>query len=834
VELLGLLLAAALRVRVLDPSGAAVPRAAVTLRCAEARAREAETGASGEAAFSVVDPAACALFVEARGFEPVSEPQIAPDASGLVAVRLALARREEKVTVGEDTRESLARARSFSQVLAPEEIASLPDDPEEMENELRRRSGPGAVLRVNGFSGGRLPPKSQIRHIRIQTNRFAAEYHEGGHPGIDIVTKPGLGSWRTAVGGGLRDGAWASRPPLASAGGAQTAHRVSVTLDGPLRKDKTSLSLQLQSRDATDVSAVTALSPGAPATVRPTQRKLDLQGRVEHAWGKTQTARAEVQHDTFDRDGVGTGGLVLPERGYADDRAEDLLRLSNTGVTLGSWATDTRLQLRREATTWTPRTGGPAVDVLGAFSSGGATLAGARRTRSVELGQDLSRAWGRHAVRAGLLYEGAFVRTDERRNAEGTYTFASLADWQAQRPLLFTQRTGDPRVAVDLHRIGVYAQDDWRPTDAVAVNGGVRYEAQSFVDGASNFAPRLGLTWALRPTLTLRAGAGRFFDWLEADPVAQVRGGDGTHTHELSIDAPVWTDPFASGAPAASTTRRWALASHLVQPRTTRLSFGLERSFGPVRMNTEYAYERGAAALRARNLARNGGRLFEVRAEGRARAHTVRTDVMLGAPGRRAGGMVGYMFRSSRNDSDGPLALPADDTNLAAEWGPAADDVRHRLFGFGHWRVAGRLRLSGQLFAQSGAPWDAITGRDDNGDTLASDRPAGTTRNAERGGWTVDTGLRLTWDFGFGGRRQNGPRGPQMIAIRLGGDEGPPDVGGGPDDQRYGVQLYALAGNVLNHLNVARYGNVVGSPLFGRAVEAVPGRRVEIGARFRF
>jgi len=834
VELLGLLLAAALRVRVLDPSGAAVPTAAVTLRCAEARTRKAETGASGEAAFTVVDPAACALFVEARGFEPVSEPEIAPDASGLVAVRLALARREEKVTVGEDTRESLARARSFSQVLTPEEIASLPDDPEEMENELRRRAGPGAVLRVNGFSGGRLPPKSQIRQIRIQTNRFAAEYHEGGHPGIDIVTKPGLGSWRTAVGGGLRDGAWASRPPLASAGGAQTAHRVSLTLDGPLRKDKTSLSLQLQSRDATDVSAVTALSPGAPATVRPTQRKLDLQGRVEHAWGKTQTARAEVQRGTFDRDGVGTGGLVLPERGYADDRAEDLLRLSNTGVALGSWATDTRLQLRREATTWTPQTGGPAVDVLGAFSSGGATLAGARRTRSVELGQDFSRAWGRHAVRGGLLYEGAFVRTDERRNTEGTYTFASLADWQAQRPLLFTQRTGDPRVSVDLHRIGVYAQDDWRPTDAVAVNGGVRYEAQSFASGASNFAPRLGLTWAVRPTLTLRAGAGRFFDWLEADPVAQVRGGDGTHTHDLSIDAPVWTDPFASGAPASSTTRRWALASDLVQPRTTRLSFGLERSFGPVRMNTEYAYERGAAALRARNLARDGGRLFEVRAEGRARAHAVRTDAMFGGPGRRAGGMIGYMFRSSRNDSDGPLALPADDTNLAAEWGPAADDVRHRIFGFGHWRVAGRLRLSGQLFAQSGVPWDAITGRDDNGDTLASDRPAGTTRNAQRGGWTVDTGLRLTWDFGFGGKRQNGPRGPQMIAIRLGGDDGPPDVGGGPDDQRYGVQLYALASNVLNHLNVARYGNVVGSPLFGRAVEAVPGRRVEVGARFRF
>ncbi|HEY8150798.1 MAG TPA: TonB-dependent receptor [Vicinamibacteria bacterium] len=830
----GLLLAAALRVQVLDPSGAAVPKAAVTLQCAEARTRKAVTGSDGEVTFPAVDTPACALFVEARGFAPQSEPEIVPDAKGLVAVRLALARREEKVTVGEDTRESLARERSFSQVLSPEEIASLPDDPEEMENELRRRAGPGALLRVNGFSGGRLPPKSQIRQIRIQTNRFAAEYHEGGHPGIEIITKPGLGSWRTAVGGGLRDGSWASRPPLASAGGAQSAHRLSLTLDGPLRRDKTSLSLQLQSRDATDVSAVTALFPGAPAIVRPTQRKLDLQGRVEHAWGKTQTARAEIQHDTFDRDGMGTGGLSLPERGYADDRAEDLLRLSNAGVTFGSWTTDTRLQLRREDMTWTPRTRGAAVDVLGAFSSGGATLAGARQTWSLELGQDFSRAWGRHAVRGGLLYEGAFMRTDEHRNAEGTYTFASLADWQAQRPLLFTQRTGNPRVAVDLHRVGLYAQDDWRPTDALAISGGVRYEAQSFASAAANVAPRLGLVWAVRPTLTLRAGAGRFFDWLEADPVAQVRGGDGTHARDVFIEAPGWPDAFAAGTAAPSTSRRWALAPDLIQPRTSRLSLGLERSFGPVRMNAEYAYERGAAALRARNLAQDGGRLFEVRAEGRSRAHTVRTDAMLGDPGRRAGGMVGYMFRSSRNDSDGPLSLPADDANLAAEWGPAADDVRHRIFGFGHWRVAGRLRLSGQLFAQSGAPWDAITGRDDNADTLANDRPEGVTRNAERGRWTVDAGLRLAWDFGFGGPRKTGPRGPQMIAVRLGGEDGPPDIGGGPDEQRFGVQLYALASNVLNHLNATRYGNVVSSPLFGRAVDAGPGRRVEVGARFRF
>ena len=305
----------------------------------------------------------------------------------------------------------------------------------------------------------------------------------------------------------------------------------------------------------------------------------------------------------------------------------------------------------------------------------------------MELGQDFSRALGRHALRTGVLYEGAFVRSDERRNAEGTYTFASQADWEAGRPALFTQRTGDPRVAVDLHRIGLYAQDDWRPTDALAINGGVALRSP-VVRGRdrANFSPRLGVTWAVRPTWTVRAGAGRIFDWLEADPVVQVRSGDGTHTRDISIEAPGLAGRTRVRHGRRRDERRWALGANLVR-RHTRLSLGLEHSFGPVRLNTEYAYERGASLLRARNLAQDGGRLFEVRAEGRSRAHTVRTDAMIGAPGRRAGGMVGYMFRTSRNDTDGPLALPADDANLAAEWGPAADDARHRVFGFGHWRI---------------------------------------------------------------------------------------------------------------------------------------------------
>jgi hypothetical protein len=822
-----------LRVRVLDPSGAVVPRAEVALWCPGRPSSETRTDAAGEALLPAGNLAGCTLSVTADGFEPAVQT---PIPAGLAVVNLELPRREEKLTVQTEGGAGVSRERSFSQVLTPEEIEALPDDPDEMEEDLRRRAGPGASLRVNGFSGGRLPPKSQIRQIRIQTNRFAAEYHEGGHPAIEILTKPGLGTWRTALGGGLRDGAWAARPALASRGEAQGAHRLSLTLDGPLRREKTSLSLQLQARGSADAVAVTALAAGAPAAIRTSQDKLDLQARLEHGWGRAQTARAEVQRNTFDREGLGAGGLALPERGYAEDRTEDLVRLANSGIAFGAWATDSRLQVRREGVEWKPEAAGPAIDVLGAFQAGGAPVQGDRTTWSVELAQDLARSFGRHSLRVGALYEADRVTSGERRNAEGTFTFGSLEDWRAGRPLLFTQRTADQAVAFGVQRIGLYVQDDWRPQEALALNAGLRYEAQSLVGGGLGFAPRVGLTWAARPGLTLRAGGGLFFDWLATDTIALVRAGDEAHAPEVSIPSPAWPQPSPALGASATASRPWTFATSLAQPRVTRVSAGFEQTLGPLgRLNASYTYERGTHRLRGHNLvSARGGRSFEVRSDARSEAHTLRADVMLGAPGRRAGAVVGYLHQDSRNEADGPLSLPADEGDLAAEWGPAPDDVRHRWFGFGHWKVVGRLRVSGQAFVQSGAPWSAITGRDDNGDTVANDRPDGSGRNTFRGGWTADAGLRVAWDFGFGGARTAG-QGPQLVAVRLGGGEDvPPDVRAGPDDQRFGVQIYLTVANVLNHLNATRYGNVIGSALFGRPVDAAAARRVEAGARFRF
>src|SRR6266566_2674280 len=75
-------------------------------------------------------------------------------------------------------------------------IEALSDDPVQLQQQLQDMAGPGAVIRIDGFEGGALPAKAQIRSIRISRDQFAAEYHSAGGVSIEIITQPGIGPVR--------------------------------------------------------------------------------------------------------------------------------------------------------------------------------------------------------------------------------------------------------------------------------------------------------------------------------------------------------------------------------------------------------------------------------------------------------------------------------------------------------------------------------------------------------------------------------------------------------------------------------------------------------------
>jgi hypothetical protein len=191
-----------------------------------------------------------------------------------------------------------------------------------------------------------------------------------------------------------------------------------------------------------------------------------------------------------------------------------------------------------------------------------------------------------------------------------------------------------------------------------------------------------------------------------------------------------------------------------------------------------------------------------------------------------------YMYARTLTDTAGALSLPADNFDLRGEWGPAPGDMRHYFSAMLNRRVLFKGLSVGVTFnAASATPYNVTTGFDDNGDTVSNDRPAGLARNGARGAGRWDVGTRVSYGFGFGGKRtSSAPSGPVMIRIGEGGGASFP----GANDRRFHVDLYAQVFNAFNHANLTGFSGVQTSPFFGRATAALPGRRVETGLRFSF
>ena len=144
--------------------------------------------------------------------------------------------------------------------------------------------------------------------------------------------------------------------------------------------------------------------------------------------------------------------------------------------------------------------------------------------------------------------------------------------------------------------------------------------------------------------------------------------------------------------------------------------------------------------------------------------------------------------------------------DLWGEWARADSDQRHRFNLLGTFKAARAVNFGVALQAESGKPYTMTTGRDDNHDGLANDRPAGVPRNRLQGPGYLGLDVRASRDFFLGTKKEKGP-----------------------------VLTPAVdAFNVLNRVNFAGFVGNLSSPFFGKPVAANPSRRLQLSVRLRF
>jgi hypothetical protein len=516
----------------------------------------------------------------------------------------------------------------------------------------------------------------------------------------------------------------------------------------------------------------------------------------------------------------------------------------------------------------------PTIRVLDAFTSGGAQRAGGDHSKSFNIASDFDYVLGRNSIRSGLVLDSMWYHSDATANYLGTYTFANLRSYEANQPINYSRRIGDPRIAYGNVQGGIYVQDDIRLRKNLTITPGVRYELQTHVEDYANLGPRFGVTWApfASGQTTLRGSAGIFYDWLPTSTYDQSVRVDGFHQQEINIINPMFPDPDITGGIAP--VNRYVLGGAYSAPRITRISAGVEQGFlKAARVSATYSYLRGERLARGVDLNApvagirgdpSFASVIEVVSDAASRQHQLQVDANI-HPGallpvpkgprvswKRVTVFANYTLASLQNNTDGPFTVSPTGT-VATEWGPAAGgvatggqglgvpgvfvlgggtpvvDVRNRVNFALNNQVIRNVLLAFNVIASSAPPYSLVTGRDDNGDGIFNDRPQGVGRNSLRASGHTTLNMFAAYVFMFG-HMAPGPPGIGVFGSGGAAQVRTVDVG----TTRYRLQLFVQAQNLTNERNYLGYSGTMTSPFFGRPTAVSGMRKIDAGIGFSF
>jgi hypothetical protein len=987
-----------LRGQVRDELGGVIVGATVTATDAAGVEKSSVTDNEGRYVFSALAPGLYTIRINQAGFAAYENLGVEVQAGRTdpLDIVLTVAIEQEEVTVtAEAPVGTEPESNAGAVVLRGADLDALPDDPDDLSDALQALAGPtagsdeGAQIYVDGFTGGRLPPKESIREIRINRNPFSAEYDRLGYGRVEIFTKPGTDKFRGQAFFNFNDEALNSRSPFASRRAPYQSRRYGGNLSGPLASKKASFFLDFERRETDDNGVVRAiiLDPSlTPVIFNPTiltpDRRTTFSPRLDYQLSPTNTLVARYTFERATRQGEGVGDFDLPSRAFDVTTTQHTVQATETAVIKQKIINETRFQYERVRRTQQGDALAPTIRVLEAFTGGGAQVGLSFNNQdNIELQNYTSWTVGTHSLKAGARLRADRLRDVSRQNFAGTFTFAGglapqldannqivtdasgspvLVDITSieryRRTLLFQQQGltpaqirargggatqfsiagGDPEADVTYVDFSPFIQDDWRVRPNLTLSAGLRYERQNNISSNLDFAPRVAFAWSpssdpRNQRTVVRGGFGVFFQRFGQNLTLQTLRSNGVSRRQFLVTDPtseflnasvfdasggvtgVPTVDELSGFQVQQTVRQ--IAPDLRTPYTMQTAFSVERQL-PLRMTLSVSYinARTLHVLRSRNInapllnaagrplidssggvvrpLATSGNVFQFESSGVFNQHQLVVNVN-NRFSRALTLFATYTLNRARSDAEGAGSFPSNQYDLSGEYGRSSQDIRHRLFLGGSVNaLPWGLRLNPFVVLNSGHPFNITVGRDLNGDTLFTERPAFATdltrpsvrvtpfgafdldpqpgqtiipRNYGEGPSFFSVNMRLSRTFGFGGTtadaragaggggRGGGGRGGGGRGGRGGGGFGGgggggqgESFGGGGAEQRYNLTLSLNAQNLFNHTNLgAPIGNL-SSPLFGQPTsgagrfgsgggnQTAGNRRVEFQLRFSF
>jgi hypothetical protein len=789
--------AAALEGRVVDPQGRVVGGAAVTLGCG-APADERRTDAAGSFRFDRgAGFAGCTVAARAEGF--TAPPAQAVGATPLV-LRLGPPALSETLTVrpreGDD---GLGAFRSIASAsVGRAELRSVSENTADLVRYARARAGlsrsvAGQVY-VDGLPAGSLPPSATVDRIVVDADPFSAEFADGSEGRVEIATLVPDRKLRLQLGGsGFGRGGGSALDD-----GAEARSRWwNLGATGPVPRLPLAFSVHTTLADERHDVPLRAAAPGGaeagPPTAPASSSSSSLRLGLDYSRGDTTRASISILGSHGRQSNLGLSGTVLPEAAMSLGSDARELRLAFTtrsaglvhrGGVVGSWS-ESSMAANSQA---------PGVSVPGAWTVGGADTAAldARGTRwtakyVVQSGP------GRRYWSAGATVSRTSDSEADVPNPGGRVVFESTRAWADARDgrgggtWLGARRAS--RAAWATLELAPFVEADLVQSARVRLRGGLRADCQS--GGGTLLSPRLSGA-ALWRGATLRWGGGVFVhDWTTGVLLQAVKN-DLAHLDRFLARGDL--------APVAIDSR---IAADLTRPRDLVLRGSVERRRGGWTSGAEYTWTRTTHALGSRRLA--GGDAWVDVLESNRSASRQKVYVTLQGEARGQTIAVHYQWTRSRDDGDGPFSFPEGPDDVAAEWARTAGLAAHEVGVVAGLRLPGGVSLTVVDAWHSSTPFDVTTAADPAGLGLFNAR---------------------------GGRPRNSGDGPGYHSTSLFASRRLPLPGTGRSGRKTCANLSLHVENLLNERNVVVVGSVVGSPLFGAPLLALPGRSVRLGVSF--
>ena len=454
---------------------------------------------------------------------------------------------------------------------------------------------------------GRAPyqfSQDAVKEFQVNRNAYTAEYGRAGGAVINVVTKSGTNEYHGSAFEFFRDKGMNANDYINVINGRDKSNyhynQFGASLGGPVLKDQLFFFANYDGQRNTNGQPVILSTGALPADANTTAGLAKLTAVAgPYDRGQNQdvfllkadydagsSAHVSVRYNRQEFTGVNNenGGTTQSVTHSGDSLVKtDTVTASVTNSFGAALFNELRGQYARDSEPGLANSTDPEAFIQDAGNFAftiGRNFFSPRETTITryQVADAVTVLFGSHAIKGGVDFNRDLILNYFPGNFSGSYTFNSIANYNLGKPTRYVQAFGGPGTSgpytnPDLSEIGLFLQDELRPTPNLTFNLGVRYDKQGIAqptvrnpdaqllaagidtsvvpEDTNNVGIRLGFAWTPKghDTTVVRGGYGMFYGRTPAIMIGTAMSNNGINVQTLTFtaaQAPVYPNIFPS------------------------------------------------------------------------------------------------------------------------------------------------------------------------------------------------------------------------------------------------------------------------------------------------